>query len=429
MKISFLKIGAAILLIAVTAVVSLGCIGYREVDKTVRLIQPIDKEEVKEMVNPNIPEEVVTSTLKDNWTVAFFGIDARDMSDLSSSNSDVIIIASVNNKTGEIKMASVYRDTCLKTGKSRYKKVNEAYGIGGPKKAIEVLNENLDLQIDDYVAVNWAAVAQAINILGGVDVEISDKEFFYINSYITETVNSTGIGSTHLEHTGMNHLDGVQAVAYCRIRYSDSDFKRTERQRLVLSLMLEKAKAADWATINNVIETVFPMTASSIDTSNIIYLGKNIFNYKLTETTGFPFDHKEKRVEKLDYVFPDKLVNNVSKLHQFLYGTEEYDPSDAVKEISAAIEQKASVTYRKQEPVPVVPDAAAVPETESPETEASVTEETEPETEETIDYMHYGPGYVPTTEAEEAKQEIMESEIQEEQKTEINTETMEFTQE
>lgn len=416
MKVSFLKIGAAVLLITAMAMVSLGCIGYRKVEKTVKMIQPIDKEEVKEMVNPNIPEEIVTSTLKDNWTVALFGIDARDMSDLSSSNSDVIIIASVNNKTGEIKMASVYRDTCLKTGKSRYRKVNEAYGIGGPKKAIEVLNENLDLQIDDYVAVNWAAVAQAINILGGVDVEITDKEFFYINSYITETVNSTGIGSTHLEHAGMNHLDGVQAVAYCRIRYSDSDFKRTERQRLVLSLMLEKAKAADWATINNVIETVFPMTASSIDTSNILYLGKNIFNYKLTETIGFPFEHKEKRVEKLDYVFPDKLANNVSKLHEFLYGTEEYDPSDAVKKISEAIEQKASVTYKKQEPEPIVLDTAAVSETESPETEAPVTGETEPETVETMDYIHYGPGYVPVT--DEMEQEIMESETQEEQEIE-----------
>ena len=125
MKISFFKIGLAICLATVIAIVSIGCIGYKRIDKTVKLIQPIDKEEVKEMVNPNLPEEVVKTTLKDNWTVALFGIDTRDMSDLLSSNSDVIILASVNNKTGEIKLVSVYRDTCLKTGKSRYMKLME----------------------------------------------------------------------------------------------------------------------------------------------------------------------------------------------------------------------------------------------------------------------------------------------------------------
>lgn len=223
----------ALILMTFGSVVTAGYSGYKKIEKKVELVQPIQKEEIQIMTNENIPEEVV-STLKEKWTVALFGIDSRDMTEMDSSNSDVIILASVNNSTGEIKLASVYRDTCLKTGKNRYKKVNEAYGIGGPKKAIEVLNENLDLQIDDYVAVNWAAVATAINMLGGVDIEITDREFKYINAYITETVNSTGIPSVHLESAGPNHLDGVQAVAYSRIRYSDNDFKRTERQRLVL---------------------------------------------------------------------------------------------------------------------------------------------------------------------------------------------------
>lgn len=423
MKISFFKIGLAICLATVIAIVSIGCIGYKRIDKTVKLIQPIDKEEVKEMVNPNLPEEVVKTTLKDNWTVALFGIDTRDMSDLLSSNSDVIILASVNNKTGEIKLVSVYRDTCLKTGKSRYKKVNEAYGIGGPKKAVEVLNENLDLQIDDYIAVNWAAVATAINILGGVDIEITEKEFRYINSYITETVNSTGIGSYQLKEPGLNHLDGIQAVAYCRLRYTDNDFKRTERQRLVLSLLLDKAKNADWATINNVIVTVFPMASSSIDTNDLIYLGKNILKYKLSDTTGFPFTHIEKRVEGLDYVFPDTLQTNVSELHKFLYGEQAYEPSNAVKEISKKItEKKSSNSARKPEPETVASTESTQEETTAEEIKESISEETNmydipPEER---NNNNYGPGFVPiessqkeetvTEETEPESSEMMEEE-------------------
>ena len=107
---------------------------------------------------------------------------------------------------------------------------------------MKALERNLNLHIDDYATFNWKAVVDAINVLGGVDIEISDKEFAYINSFITETVNSTGVGSYQLEHSGMNHLDGVQAVAYARLRLMDTDFNRTERQRKVLGQAMEKAK-------------------------------------------------------------------------------------------------------------------------------------------------------------------------------------------
>lgn len=401
-------IGVIILLLAVTGTVAAaGFSGYKKIEEKVNLVQPVHKEEIKVMTNENIPEETV-SKLKEKWTVALFGIDSRDMEDIDSSNSDVIILASVNNSTGEIKLASVYRDTCLKTGKNRYKKVNEAYGIGGPKKAVEVLNENLDLQIDDYVAVNWAAVATAINMLGGVDIDITEKEFKYVNAYITETVNSTGIPSVHLEAPGPNHLDGVQAVAYSRLRYTDNDFKRTERQRLVISLMLEKAKKSDMNTLNGIMNTVFPMIASSVDMSDVISLAKGILKYHLSETTGFPFEHTEKRVEGMDYVFPKDLTKNVSELHKFLYGTEGYEPSEAVRKISETVKNKS---YQTDEPKHKKEETyeETVPETET-ETEPESVEETMEETiEETIEETRpeeYGPGFVthqtePETEAKD----------------------------
>lgn len=411
MKSKVIKVVVAIFFVFLIIGIIAASAGYRKVNETIDLLNPIDKEEIKEMTNPNISEEVI-STLEENWTVALFGIDSRDEDSLESANSDVIMVASVNNNTGEINIASIYRDTCLKTGNNRYRKVNEAYAIGGPSKAVSVLNENLDLQIDDYVAVNWSAVATAINILGGVEIDVTEDELKWINGYITETVNSTGIGSYQLKHSGVQTLDGVQAVAYSRIRYtSGNDFKRTERQRTVLNAALNKAKKSDWATLNNIIVTVFPMTASSIDTNDVIFLAKNILKYNFKDTTGFPFTHIEKKVDGLDYVFADNLVENVSELHEFLYGTEEYEPSNAVKEISKKVDNKRNGAYSKPKETKPEPTQSieTVQETEENIQETAIEtlpEETIAETlpEETNMYDipeeernddNYGPGFVP----------------------------------
>lgn len=421
------EISAAVVLALITVLALIAFIGYKKVDQTLGLMQRTDKEEIKEMTNPNISNDVV-STLKENWTVALFGLDTRDTDGLSGANSDVIILASINNKTGDINLISVYRDTCLKTGDNRYRKVNEAYAIGGPKKAVEVLNENLDLQIDDYVAVNWKAVATAINILGGVDIEITKDELRYINGYITETVNSTGIGSYQIHETGLQHLDGIQAVAYSRIRYTaGNDYKRTERQRTVLAAVLEKAKHSDWATLNNIIVTVFPMTSSSIDTNDVIAAAMNISNYKLIKTGGFPFDVIEKSVDKQDYVFPDTLETNVTKLHEFLYGTDSYTPSDKVSSISKKIDDKrlgskkniSNTIHQETPPIEVINE----PETEETISQiVTISEETKEETNnmteaETNIEPEIGPGIevsIPEEETEENYGPGFEMEIEEE---------------
>ena len=135
----------------------------KTVDQTIDLVQPIDREEIKDMTNENLSEETIVK-LRDNWTVAAFGLDSRNNKSLKTGNSDVIMLMTLDGKTGAIKLASVYRDTCLKTGKNTHKKANAAYAAGGPKQAVAMLNENLDLKIDDYVAVNWKSVADAINI-------------------------------------------------------------------------------------------------------------------------------------------------------------------------------------------------------------------------------------------------------------------------
>lgn len=275
---------------------------------------------------------------KKYWTVAVFGVDSRDGGLEKDNHSDVEMVCVVNQETGEIRIVSIFRDTYLQVSEDgKFHKINQAYYDGGHEQAVEALERNLDLKIDDYATFNWKAVADAITILGGIDLEISESEFAYINGFITETVNSTGLGSHHLEHPGMQHLDGVQAVAYARLRLMDTDYKRTARQRLVISLAMEKAKQADFKTLTTVINTVLPQISTSIGLNDLLPLAKNMKKFHIGENGGFPFSRGETYIGKKDCVIPLTLESNVIQLHQFLYDDMEYQPSQVVKKISAQI--------------------------------------------------------------------------------------------
>ena len=283
--------------------------------------------------------------MKGYWTIAIFGVDARDNSIEKSTNSDVIILCNINRDTGEIKLVSVYRDSYLNINdKGAYSKINQAYFVGGPKQAVEALNRNLDLQIQDYMTFNWKAVANAIDVLGGVDIELSKAEFFYINSFITETVKATGIGSHQLKQAGMNHLDGVQAVAYGRLRLMDTDYARTERQRKIIAQAFEKSKKADFQTLYTLIGTVFPQVSTSIGVDDLVSNARNISKFHLGETTGFPQARGDANMGKKGaVVVPATLESNVIELHKFLFGDEDYTPSETVKKISAKISSDTGI--------------------------------------------------------------------------------------
>ena len=345
------------------------------------------------------------------WTIAVFGVDSRDGNLEKGALSDVEMICNIDKKTGEIQLVSVYRDTYLKIDSDgTYHKINEAYLKGGHEQAVSALEENLDLKFDNYATFNWKAVADAINILGGIDLELSDAEFAYINSFITETVESTGIPSQHLEHAGMNHLDGVQAVAYARLRLMDTDFNRTARQRKVITLAMEKAKTASFSELNNILVTVLPQISTDLGIGDLIPLAKNVNKYTITETTGFPFSRETKKIGKMDCVIPTTLESNVVELHKLLYGDESYTAPESVKKISRKIGEDSGLTEAGEK----APEAGtgggkapskteAAPETEpvtEPSTEESSSESmSEPETIEPNDL-----------ETEESKEQETESE-------------------
>lgn len=319
------------------------------------------------------------------WTVAVFGVDSRDGNLEKNALSDVEMICNINKSTGEITLVSVYRDTYLKIDSDgTYHKINEAYFKGGHEQAVSALEENLDIQFDNYATFNWKAVADAINILGGIDLELSDAEFAYINSFITETVNSTGIPSQHLKSAGMNHLDGVQAVAYARLRLMDTDFNRTARQRKVISLAMEKARNASFADLNNILVTVLPQISTDFGIDDLIPLAKNISKYQIVETTGFPFSRETKKIGKMDCVIPTTLESNVVQLHQLLFEDESYTAPASVRKISDKIAEDSGLKEVGENAPEANTGGGRAPQNHAP-AETSGVQETESSTEETTE--------------------------------------------
>lgn len=357
-------LGVVLAAVVLAVAFGVGVIGhYTQELEEVQTKLPFNK---KEVVNEEIPEEVREKMEKGFWTVAVFGVDSRDNSLGKGNQSDVIMIANLNRKTGEIKLVSVFRDTYLNINdKNTYNKINAAYASGGPEAAVKALNKNLDLNITHYATFNWKAVATVINILGGVEIDISPAEFHYINAFITETVKGTGIGSTQLKSAGVHNLDGVQAVAYGRLRLMDSDYARTERQRIVISKAFEKAKTAKLSTLNDVVGHVFEMSATNIGFEDLAGLIKDVAKYHLGETTGFPAARGEKRIkignDRLSCVIPQTLESNVISLHNFLFGEENYAPSKTVLDISAKIASVSGLASEAEEIGHVAVDQGYIP--------------------------------------------------------------------
>lgn len=306
-------------------------------------IQETDLQEQDIVTNDQAPQ------MTGYTTYALFGLDHRSRNEkLNTENSDTIIIASINNDTKAVKLVSVYRDTLLNVKDDTYSKANAAYALGGPAQAVNMLNTNLDLNITDYVSIDFDALVTVIDCLGGLDIPLSYAEIVHMNNYCVETAEETGKSYTPVELpepkpedqeaiVGTYHLNGVQATSYCRIRYTASlDMGRTERQRRVIQMIVDKAKKAGLSTIFDIMDQVFPMVKTSVSKTEILKLIPAMIGYSIDETTGFPQDYKFATV-KGSVIVPTTLDSNVLKLHQFLYGNTNYTPTQDVLNKSAQI--------------------------------------------------------------------------------------------
>lgn len=302
-----------------------------------------------DVANVGISDEVQNNeTTKGYTNIALFGLDNRSNGNLSKGLSDVIMVCSINNDTGDIKLLSVFRDTYLAQGtdNSTYAKANAAYSTGGPEKAIHMLNSNLDLDITDYVTVDFYAVTEAVDLVGGVEVDVTEDEVDYVNGYAESVAEVTGKELNYISGPGLQTLDGVQATAYCRIRYtSGGDFTRAQRQRTVLSQIFKKAKTLNAVELDNFVNTILPDIQTSMTNTEILSFATKASSYKLADTTGFPFDVYATDVsEKGSVDVPCTLSSNVTKMYEFLYGQTDYVPSSTVQEISDHIVSETGYT-------------------------------------------------------------------------------------
>ena len=333
-----LKIFLIILLVLVIIIVGLGVAGYTFVNGKIGKMQKENIDTTAVGINEETKQE-----LKGYRNIALLGIDSRADDYGLGNRSDCMMIASINQETNEIKLISVYRDTyvyVMENGTKRLDKITHAYSYGGAQNTLKSLNEAMDLNITEFVTVNFDAVIAAVDSLGGVYIDIDKSEIKYVNDYIDATSESSGVKSSHITHSGRQKLDGVQAVSYTRVRYTaGGDYKRTERMRTVVEAMLSKAKTLNVGQLNSFADTILPKIRTNISSSEIWGLIPKLASFKVTESIGWPYDTKGITLDRW-YGVPVTLQSNVERLHKEAFEQEDYEASDTVKEMSAAIVKK-----------------------------------------------------------------------------------------
>ena len=318
-KSTFLKVFVIILLIFLFLLGILCGVGYWYIQDKLGKIG-YDKLSAEEItVNAG-----VDNNLKDYRNIALLGIDARSDT-FNSGRSDCIIIVSINEKNKDVKLLSVYRDTYLDVTDNGLTKITHAYAYGGPKLALSSLNRNLDLNITEYVTVNFDTVKTVVDAVGGIKMKITNEEKGQV---------------PRISSAGTYTLDGEQALAYARIRHaSGGDYKRTERMRDVLTAVFEKAKTLNIGQLNSLADTILPHIRTNINSGEILSLIPEIASFHIGESMGWPNEVKGITLD-LWYAVPVTLEENVIQLHKDLFGQENYEPSQTVKDISEKIAKK-----------------------------------------------------------------------------------------
>lgn len=283
--------------------------------------------------------EVDNSDIGGYRNIAIFGVDSRDNKLKENTRSDSIMVASINKKTKEVKLISIYRDTYVNIEGHGYTKINHAYSYGGPELALSTINTNFDLNATEFITVNFSALTNVIDALGGITLDIKEDELKYVNDYARDVAKINGTKYNPVQSPGKQVVDGTLATGYTRVRYtSGGDYRRTERQRTVVQEVLKKAKSANVTTLVSLINEMTPQVYTSLDTSEILSYGKDVFFYNISDQSGFPFEQESGRISGTSYVLPTTLESNVVELHNFLFDTNNYVPSSTVKTRSAEID-------------------------------------------------------------------------------------------
>ena len=284
--------------------------------------------------------EVDEGPSKGYRTIALFGNDSRYDDYATDYRTDCIMVAVINNETKEVTLFSIYRDTYVEMdldGKTFLNKINQAY-YNGIENSLKTINKNLDLNITEYAQVNFSSLSDIIDAIGGVYIDVDADELKYINNYIKDTagVAQKPEENIQIREPGFLHLNGIQTVAYCRIRYTEGwDYKRTERMREVLMTACDKIKKLSLKEMSDLADKLLPEVMTNIPKKDLL----GFTRLKITKEFGWPY--KTKGWENGDFYGPPiTLESNVLQLHREIYGDEDYVVPDSVKEISNKIIKK-----------------------------------------------------------------------------------------
>ena len=286
-----------------------------------------------------INEELFSKDELGITNIALLGVD-------NNGTSDAIIIASIDTNSKNIKMISILRDSLVKVEpknkKPYYTKINEAYGNGGVETTLRAINSNFNLNVKDYISINFDGLASIIDKIDGIDVNITAEESKHINGLIASTKGHEGC--PQIEGYGDIRLNGIQAIEYARIRKKlnqngqRDDYGRTDRQRFVLETILKKVKQIPYNEIPDLIDTFLPCMKTSLSLNKILSLSKILKSDELSIS--------QTRVPMVEYTIDEgyhHTVNGTSKstvyynlkyagklINAFIY--DDISPEDYMKE-------------------------------------------------------------------------------------------------
>lgn len=306
-----LKIALGILISIIVISATLAITGYITFNKVANKFDTITLEENDLGV---VPEEELQQF--EDYTeiinIALFGIDSTDA---SSGRSDSIMIATLDPIHNKLKLTSFMRDSYVYIADYGYDKLNHAYAYGGPSLAINTLNTNFGLNITDFAAVDFASLPKIIDALGGIDLEIREDEIEYINSYIYHLTTIEEVSSPLIDKAGLQHVNGIQALAYTRIRYtSGGDSERTQRQRTVLEALFNEALNLPPNKYLSVINNLSQYVTTSLDVNEMLRIGTKAASLGLSgitiEQQRYPLDNYsyDGMVDDIYYLLFDEVA-------------------------------------------------------------------------------------------------------------------------
>lgn len=320
----------------------------------------------------------ISSAIEDKYgntgifNVVLFGLDTRD-ADSFEGRSDSIIIVSIDKKNNTVKLSSILRDSYVSIEGHKDQKITHAYKFGGAQLAIKTVNQNFNMNITDYVTFNFAKLAEAIDLLGGVDIDVTEQERLELNDIGDDENPSFG----YLQQSGHVHLTGEQAVVYARIRNRDSDIARSNRQRRLLETLIEKVRGispSKYAELGRMAMNLCETSLSFSEAMSFVPMLKSDINIQTLVIPG-ETDHAIGGMYEGAWVWRYDLQKASETLHLFIYG----NVPDNLSSNKNTQKPNAGTTARNKTPESNTKKPSSTSEdrnnvTESPATSPSMTE-------------------------------------------------------